>query len=286
MSHTLKLLHSGKVREVYAWGEDKIVLLATDRISAFDVILPDPIPDKGKCLTQMARYWFNSLPSHFKHHAVSYTPPPEWNKPEWAHRITIGKRTEPLLLECVVRGYLAGSGWKDYEKTGAVQGQLLPRGLKQADQLPEPLFTPTTKAQQGHDEYLTEEEARKHVGDAVYEEVKTKSLEIYRWAHDLAKKEGVILADTKFEFGYHDGELILIDEILTPDSSRFWPADEYHPGQDQKAFDKQFVRDYLLSLKDWDRQPPGPTLPPPIIEQTRARYQEAYERITGQKPTW
>lgn len=275
-----ELIHRGKVREVYAW-KDQLLLVASDRISAFDVILPDPIPEKGIALTQMSKYWFDRLPEDIVHHVISFDVPEGIDRPEWKGRITCCRRTQPMPIECVVRGYLAGSGWNDYKKTGKLQGFDLPAGMKESDKLPQPLFTPSTKAQEGHDEPLTEAQAREIVGDATYELLRDRSIRIYQWAHDQALKEGIIIADTKFEFGSCDDGVLLIDEILTPDSSRFWPQDLYQPGQGQPSFDKQYVRDYLLSLKDWDRQPPGPTLPPEVIAETRRKYLEAYERITG-----
>jgi phosphoribosylaminoimidazole-succinocarboxamide synthase len=278
----LELIHRGKVREVYSYGSD-LLLVASDRISAFDVILPDPIPGKGTTLTQMSRYWFEALPQSIPHHVISFEVPAGLDKPEWKGRITHCRRTKPMIIECVVRGYLAGSGWNDYRKTGKVQGFDLPSGLRESDRLPEALFTPSTKAQEGHDEPLTEIQARQVVGDSTYEVLKERSLQIYRWAHEHALKRGIIIADTKFEFGAVGDEVLLIDELLTPDSSRFWPAEAYEPGRGQTSFDKQYVRDYLLGLKDWNRQPPGPPLPPEIIRGTQAKYLEAYEKITGQK---
>jgi len=281
----LELIHRGKVRDVYAYGSD-LLLVASDRLSAFDVILPDPIPGKGINLTQMSRYWFEALHVSIPSHVLSFEVPVGLEKPEWKGRITHCRRTKPMAIECVVRGYLAGSGWNNYQKTGKVQGFALPVGMKESERLPEALFTPSTKAQEGHDEPLTEEGARQLVGDAMYELLKERSLRIYRWAHEHALERGIIIADTKFEFGMVGEEVLLIDELLTPDSSRFWPTENYGPGRGQASFDKQYVRDYLLGLKDWNRQPPGPVLPADIIRGTQAKYLEAYEKITGKKLDW
>ncbi|NJK92816.1 MAG: phosphoribosylaminoimidazolesuccinocarboxamide synthase [Blastochloris sp.] len=282
-----RLIHSGKVRDVYAYGEE-LLLVASDRLSAFDVILPDLIPGKGIALTQMSRYWFEALSDEMAHHVISFelTDELKETKPEWKGRTTRCRRSEPMPMECVVRGYLAGSGWKDYEQSGSVQGHALPLGMKESDRLPEPLFTPSTKAKEGHDEPLTEEQARRLVGDRDYELLRDRSLWIYRWAHERARERGIIIADTKFEFGRCGAEILLIDELLTPDSSRFWPLDDYEPGRAQASYDKQYVRDYLLGLKDWNRQPPGPSLSAELIAGTQARYGEAYERITGGRVWW
>jgi phosphoribosylaminoimidazole-succinocarboxamide synthase len=273
-------IHQGKVRDVYAWN-DTLLLVATDRISAFDVILPTPIPDKGIALTQLSRYWFDHLPDGIPSHVIGFELPGGLDRPEWRRRTTHCHRAEVVPLECVVRGYLAGSGWASYRETGAVQGHSLPAGLEESCQLPDPIFTPTTKAASGHDEPLTEDQARQHVGEEVYEQLKTMSLKLYRWAHQHALARGLIIADTKFEFGWIDGRLSLVDECLTSDSSRYWPQADYRPGGPQKAFDKQFVRDYLNSLPDWNRQPPGPELPEDVVATTRERYIEAYQIITG-----
>jgi phosphoribosylaminoimidazole-succinocarboxamide synthase len=275
------LLHQGKVRDVYAY-DGKLLLIATDRISAFDVILPNPIPDKGVALTQLSRFWFEQLPKNIPSHALSFDVPQGLVRPEWQGRITVCQRARTVPMECVVRGYLAGSGWNDYQRTGTVQGLPLAPGLQESERLPEPIFTPTTKAAAGHDQPLTEPAAIELVGDRLYAQLKELSLLIYGWAHEFARQRGIIIADTKFEFGHGaDGELMLIDELLTPDSSRFWPAALYEPGRGQPSFDKQFVRDYLSGLKDWDRQPPGPALPEAIIQGTRDKYLEAYALLTG-----
>jgi len=275
-----QLIHQGKVRDVYSWGED-LLLVASDRISAFDVVLPNPIPGKGIALTQMARFWFEKLSPICEHHVVSFNLPKDLHRPDWNYRTTWCRRAETVALECVVRGYLSGSGWVDYQKTGTVQGIQLPGGLKKSDRLPTPIFTPTTKASAGHDQPLTEAEARNLVGDQLYEQLRDLSLKIYQFGHDYAMERGIIIADTKFEFGWVDEALSLIDEVLTPDSSRFWPLESYQPGKAQPSYDKQFVRDYLLTLKDWDRQPPGPELPADVIEGTQSRYAQAYEKLSG-----
>jgi phosphoribosylaminoimidazole-succinocarboxamide synthase len=260
--------------------------VASDRISAFDVILPDPVPRKGIALTQLSKFWFDHLPADIPSHVIAFGLPPELNRPDWAHRTTWCRRAQGIPLECVVRGYLAGSGWADYTRTGTVQGCPLPPGLRESDQLPTPIFTPTTKATHGHDEPVTEAQARQLVGDALYEQLRDMSLRIYTWAHERARERGILIADTKFEFGWIDGRVALIDELLTPDSSRFWPADLYRPGGPQPSFDKQFVRDYLLGLAGWNRQPPGPPLPAAIVEKTCEKYIEAYERLSGAPFTW
>jgi len=275
-----QLIHQGKVRDVYSHGEH-LLLVATDRLSAFDVVLPDPIPDKGITLTQLSRFWFQRLPKEVNSHIVSFDVPADLSRPEWVNRITVCRRAQPIPLECVVRGYLAGSGWVDYQKTGTVQGITLPHGLLESSLLTDPIFTPTTKAQAGHDQPLTEAEASALVGPDLYFQLRELSIAIYCWAHAYALEHGILIADTKLEFGWIDGKITLIDELLTPDSSRFWPKDQYQPGRSQPSFDKQFVRDYLSSLKDWNRQPPGPRLPPDIIQGTRDKYLEAFRRLTG-----
>ncbi len=301
---TPTLTHRGKVRDVYS-DQESLYLVATDRISAFDVILPTLIPDKGKALTQLSRYWFEHLPAGISHHVIGFDNPFPSEFPGWAGRVTHCRQLKTVKVECVARGYLAGSAWVEYREHGTVQGLHLPDGLREAEKLPSPIFTPTTKADAGHDQPLTEREARQYLGDACFETIRDLTLRLYNWAHEHAAARGILIADTKLEFGTaHPSsrtsadaegagvnrpgvrnpgpeEFILIDEIFTSDSSRFWPADDYEPGRGQFSFDKQYVRDYLLSLKDWDRQPPGPELPDEIVEQTRARYFEVYERITG-----
>jgi phosphoribosylaminoimidazole-succinocarboxamide synthase len=276
-----KLIHQGKVRDVYAWG-DELLLIATDRISAFDVVMPTFIPGKGIALTQLSKFWFEYFNNKVSHHVIRFELPVDIDRPEWRYRVTHCRKAQVIPLECVVRGYIAGSGWKDYQKTGKIQGMDLPRGLKESTRLPQAIFTPTTKAIHGHDQPLTESAAIDVVGAEVYEHVKKLSLEIYNEAHDYALNQGIIIADTKFEFGFINDEIILIDEMLTPDSSRFWPVDQYEPGRSQPSFDKQYVRDYLLGLKDWNQQPPGPPLPDEIVQNTILKYKEAYTRLTGQ----
>src|SRR5215470_13044096 len=263
---------SGKVRELYALGPDRLLLVASDRISTFDVVLPTEIPDKGRVLTGLSAFWFAQTGTLVPNHLLALRAD---------GRSTECRRLEMLPIECVVRGYLAGSGWKDYLATGEVCGHRLPSGLVESQQLPEPIFTPATKAQTGHDENIDRAAAVQLVGEALYDEVEALTLELYRFVSERALERGIILADTKLEFGLNaDGRLVLADEAFTPDSARFWPADEYRPGGAQPSFDKQFVRDYCESL-GWDKTPPGPELPDAVVEGTRARYVEAFERIAG-----
>ncbi len=275
----------GKVRDIYDLG-DQILLVATDRISAFDWVLPSGIPDKGRVLTQISAFWFHLLdePSHLLSIDVDAMPlPAEADRGPLAGRSTLCRKTEVVPIECVVRGYLAGSGWKEYGQDGTVCGIRLPEGLSESAQLPEPIFTPATKAEQGeHDENISFERMVEVVGSELAEELRRRSLSIYQRAADYARERGILIADTKFEFGRVGDELLLIDEVLTPDSSRFWPADEYKPGRGQPSFDKQFVRDWLLST-DWDRNSPPPELPDDIAAKTRDKYVEAYERLTGER---
>ena len=275
----------GKVRDIYDAGDDHLLLVATDRISAFDVVLPDPIPDKGRMLTGLSSFWFDRTADLVPHHVVSTDtaafPPPFAGVPALAGRAMLVRKAKVVPMECVARGYLAGSGWTQYGATGAVCGVPLPAGLLESDRLPEPIFTPTSKAEAGHDLPLTPEEAVDLVGKGLFERLKELTLGIFQRLADTAASRGILLADTKFEFGFANAELILIDEVGTPDSSRFWPADGYVPGGAQPSFDKQFVRDHL-DRSGWDREPPAPTLPPEVVEGTRARYIEAYERITGE----
>ena len=285
MSLQDRLIGSGKVRELYDLGADGLLLVASDRISAFDVVLPDPIPQKGRVLTGMTLFWLERTADIVPNHLRGAWPgelPPEADTPELRGRAMLCERLEMLPVECVVRGYLAGSGWADYLATGAVSGHALPAGLEQAAPLPEPIFTPATKAERGsHDENITVQAARDLVGAETLAAVEAASIALYRRAAEHAATCGIILADTKFEFGYDaDGRLVLGDEVMTPDSSRWWPADEYRTGISPPSFDKQYVRDYLETL-DWDKTPPGPTLPDEVIEGTAARYVEAYERLTG-----
>lgn len=282
----VRKIKSGKVRDIFEVGE-YLLLVATDRISAFDVVMPNGIPNKGEVLTQISYFWFKKTESFQKNHLVGGPddPLPEVLKPYeriLARRSMLVKKCKPLAIECVVRGYLAGSGWKEYKYTQSVCGIKLPPGLQESSELPEPIFTPATKAETGHDENISFERACEIVGDDLALKARDASLRIYKFARDYARSRGIIIADTKFEFGICDGELILIDELLTPDSSRFWPADTYKPGKSQPSFDKQFVRDYLESL-NWNKQPPAPVLPPDIVEKTRQKYLEAYERLTGKK---
>lgn len=277
----LKKFRSGKVREVFDLGRE-LLFVASDRISAYDVVMPDGIPDKGRVLTQLSVFWFNFLKQQTRTHFISTDLGDLGKKyPELNGRSMIVQKTKPLPIECVVRGYLAGSGWKEYQKSGTVCGILLPSGLQESSELAQPIFTPSTKAEEGHDENISFEEAAKTIGTAKAEKVRDLAISVYATARAFARTKGIIIADTKFEFGETDeGTIILIDEVLTPDSSRFWPADQYKTGRGQPSFDKQFVRDYLETLT-WDKQPPGPRLPAEIIEKTRAKYLEAYEKIVG-----
>lgn len=281
-----RLRSRGKVRDVYEIG-DRILLVATDRLSAFDVVLPTPIPDKGRVLTQLSLFWFEKLRDVVPHHVISATEfPPELDRyrDQLEGRAMLCRRTDPILVECVVRGYLSGSGWKDYRKSGAVCGIDLPAGLRESDPLPEPVFTPATKAASGHDENISFGQAAAVVGLPMAERLRNTSLALYRQAAAYAEQRGIILADTKFEFGLANGDIVWIDEALTPDSSRFWPADTYTPGGPQPSFDKQFVRDYLERI-GWSKQPPAPELPPDVVAATTARYREAHRRLTGAELT-
>lgn len=282
---TLPLLSRGKVRDIYDLG-DSILIVATDRISAFDVVMPTPIPNKGKILTQLSAFWFDFFKDLTPHHLISTDVRsfPESCAPYrdlLEGRSMWVKKAKPLPVECIVRGYLVGSGWKDYRKTGAVCGIALPPGLRQAERLPEPLFTPSTKAAEGvHDENISFEQMAHLIGAASAARVRDLSLEIYKRGAAYALEKGIILADTKLEFGFLDGELLLIDEVLTPDSSRFWPADRYRVGENPESFDKQYLRDYLVD-SGWKDSDPPPELPPEVVENTTARYLEALERLTG-----
>ena len=280
----LKLLHRGKVRDIYKVGRH-LLIVATDRLSAFDVVLPTPIPGKGHILTQMSLFWFEKLKDLVPNHLVQadVTQFPEELKPfskSLEDRSMLVKEAKPLPVECIVRGYIVGSGWKDYLRTGSVCGIKLPEAMLESQQLPDAIFTPSTKADVGsHDENISFEQVRKLLGKDVAEKARDISIRLYKTAADYARERGVIIADTKFELGISGGELILIDEVLTPDSSRFWPAEDYSPGRSQPSFDKQFVRDYLESIS-WDKKPPGPELPVDIAEKTRQRYLEALRRLT------
>ena len=283
----IKKVRSGKVREIFDLG-DRLLFVASDRLSAFDVIMPNGIPRKGEVLTQISYFWFDQTKSFQPNHLLSRPgdPLPKELQPFAAQidrRYMLVKKCKPLAIECIVRGYLAGSGWKEYQKAQTVCGIKLPSGLKESSELPEPLFTPSTKAETGHDENISFEQAKKIAGDKIATQARDASIKIYNHARDYARKRGIIIADTKFEFGVDEsGTLILIDEVLTPDSSRFWPADQYAPGKSQPSFDKQFVRDYLETL-DWNKTPPGPKLPDDVVAKTTAKYLEAYERLTGKK---
>jgi len=278
----LKLRGRGKVRDIYELG-DCLLIIATDRLSAFDVVLPTPIPDKGCVLTQLSLFWFDKLADVVPNHILSAKNFDGELAPYAAAlegRAMLVRRTEPVPIECVVRGYISGSGWKDYQRTGAICGIPLPAGLRESDKLPEPIFTPSTKATTGHDENISFEETVSRVGKPLAERLRDTTLEIYKRAAEHAAARGIIIADTKFEFGLIGNELIWIDEALTPDSSRFWPASQYVPGKAQPSFDKQYVRDYLERI-GWNKQPPAPALPPDVVAGTREKYREAYQRITG-----
>jgi len=281
-----RLLNRGKVRDLYQ-ADGRLLIVATDRISAFDYILASGIPDKGRVLTQLSIFWFDFLkdvvPTHFLSANVEDFPAEfRAHGDQLEGRSMLVHRTEPAPIECVARGYLSGSGWKDYQKTGAVCGLKLPAGLRESDALPEPIFTPATKATSGHDVNISFDEVARTVGGALAEQLRSLTLEIYKRAADYARSRGILIADTKFEFGRLDGRTLLIDEVLTPDSSRFWAADAYQPGRAQASFDKQFVRDWL-EQSGWNKQPPAPALPREIVEATRERYLEAYRRLTGRE---
>ncbi|KJJ85532.1 phosphoribosylaminoimidazole-succinocarboxamide synthase [Candidatus Omnitrophus magneticus] len=285
----IPLLCQGKVRNVYDL-KNRLLLVASDRISAFDVIMKNGIPDKGKVLTKISEFWFNYTDDIVKNHIIScdidvivkeessLAPYKEILR----DRSMLVKKLKPLPIECIVRGYISGSGWKDYKNTGMISGIKLPLGLRESDKLEEPIFTPSTKAQSGHDENISQDSARKIVGDKVFEFIKEKSIAVYKKARDYGEKKGIIIADTKFEFGMEKNEIIIMDEALTPDSSRFWPRDEYNPGGAQKSFDKQFVRDYLEKI-NWDKTPPGPSLPIEIVQKTAEKYRDAYKILTGKE---
>jgi phosphoribosylaminoimidazole-succinocarboxamide synthase len=281
----LKLINRGKVRDIYDLG-DQLLIVATDRISAFDVVMPNPIPGKGIILTQISKFWFSFLESITPNHLISTEVkdfPPECRpyETELKDRSMLVKKTKPLPVECIVRGYLSGSGWKDYQATGSICGLALPTGMKESDRLDTPIFTPSTKAEIGnHDENVTMEEVRVLIGDELSDHLEKTSLAIYEKARLWGEKKGIIIADTKFEFGLLGDQCILIDEVLTPDSSRFWPQDQYQPGRGQVSFDKQFLRDYLETL-DWGKKPPAPELPQEIIEKTKAKYEEALRILTS-----
>jgi phosphoribosylaminoimidazole-succinocarboxamide synthase len=279
-------LRRGKVRDVYDLG-DRLLIVATDRLSAYDVVLPTGIPDKGRVLTALSLWWFDFLKGITPNHLITADtsrmgPAVQAQAPLLAGRTMLCRKAEVFPVECVIRGYLAGSGWREYKTSGTVCGLGLPSGLKQCDRLPEPIFTPATKAETGHDENISFERAKDMIGAAAATTLRDRSLAVYRKAAEYARRHGILIADTKFEWGEADGQILLVDEVLTPDSSRFWPADTYEPGRDQQSFDKQFVRNWLDTL-DWDRTPPGPVLPDDIVAKTRAKYVEAYERLTGKR---
>ncbi len=286
----LKLIARGKVRDIYEVSYDELLIVASDRLSAFDYVLPNPIPFKGQVLTQISSFWFDFfkdiVPNHLISDKIQEMGLPKNVTSEFGEylegRSMLVKRAKPFLVECVVRGYITGSGWKDYQKNGMVCGHKLPTGLLQCDKLPKPIFTPATKAESGHDENISFEEAAKIVGKKHAEELRQLSIDLYEKGADYAATKGILMADTKFEFGIYRDEIILIDEVLTPDSSRFWPKNVYEPGHDQPSYDKQIVRNYLLDIK-WNQKPPAPELPEAIVEKTSASYREIYERLTGKK---
>ena len=281
----IKLHSRGKVRDVYEVGDDQLLVVATDRLSAFDVVMTEGIPDKGRVLTQLSVFWFNLfrdvVPSHFISANVDEYPPDLRRfADQLGGRSMLVKKAKPFPVECVARGYLAGSGWKDYRASGAVCGVKLPAGLTESARLARPIFTPATKAQTGHDENITWEQTVECIGQAAAEKLRDHTLNLYAKAREYAEQRGILIADTKFEWGLRGNEIILIDEVLTPDSSRFWPKEGYAPGKSQPSFDKQFVRDYLESLK-WNKQPPPPHLPPEVVERTSEKYRDAYRLLTG-----
>ncbi len=280
----IPLYARGKVRDIYDLG-DRLLIVATDRISAFDYVLPTGIPRKGEVLTQLSLFWLEFLQDLCPNHLVTadveaYPDPLPKFRDQLDRRSMLVRRARMLPIECVARGYLAGSGWKEYQQSGTVCGIPLPAGLRESDQLPEPIFTPATKAASGHDENISFDQVVALVGGNIAEQLRDLTLKLYKRAAEYARQRGIIIADTKFEFGLIDGQIILADEVLTPDSSRFWPADQYQPGRPQPSFDKQYVRDYLESIR-WNKQPPPPELPPEVVENTTAKYLEAYQRLTG-----
>ncbi len=286
----LPLLHRGKVRDVFDVGDGRLLMVASDRVSAFDVILPQPIPRKGEVLTQITAWWLDSLRGVIDHHLMSSDPDEiadqvpalRESREAWARRSMLVHRTEPVLVECVVRGYVSGSAWKEYRTSGTLAGEPLPEGLVESQKLPTPIFSPATKAHTGHDENIPFSGVVERVGDSEANRLRDLSFTIYEHGATIAQEHGIILADTKFEFGHHaDGRLLLIDEVLTPDSSRFWPADLYQAGQGQPSLDKQPVRDFLDGLADWDKSPPPPDLPDHVVHETTGRYLEIFRRLTG-----
>lgn len=282
-SEELPHIYSGKVRDIYDAGDGRLLMVTSDRLSAFDVVMAEPIPDKGRVLTAMSAFWFEQFGSLVGSHLLSTSladVPASARKLEWEGRIMLCRRAEMLPIECIVRGYLTGSAWKEYRTSGTMHGQVLPEGLLESSKLPEPVFTPSTKAAEGHDENISFEAAVELIGPELAERARSVSIELYTRGAEWAAERGILIADTKFELGLIDGELVLADEVLTPDSSRFWPAADWQPGSTPPSFDKQPVRDYLDGL-DWDKQSPAPPLPAEVVDTTSARYIDAYERITG-----
>jgi phosphoribosylaminoimidazole-succinocarboxamide synthase len=286
----LDLLHRGKVRDVYAVDPDTLLMVASDRVSAFDVVLPQPIPYKGEVLTLITAWWLEQLEDRVPHHLVAVHPDaivdryPSLapSRELWERRAMLVRRTQPVLIECVVRGYISGSAWKEYSRSGTLAGEPLPKGLVESQRLDPPIFSPATKAQQGHDENITFGQVVESIGSDLARRLRDLSLEIYAYGRDVAGQRGIILADTKLEFGFAPGgELLLIDEVLTPDSSRFWPKESYQLGRGQPSLDKQPIRDYLDGLADWDKTPPPPDLPPDVVEATSERYRDVFRRLTG-----
>ena len=283
MTDALPHIYSGKVRDIYDAGDGRLLMVTSDRLSAFDVVMAEPIPDKGRVLTAMSAFWFEQFRDVVGSHLLSTRLedlPTGARKPEWEGRVMLCRRAEMLPIECIVRGYLTGSAWKEYRTSGTMHGTALPEGLLESSRLPEPVFTPSTKADEGHDENISFERAVELVGAEMAERARSLSIDLYTRGAEWAAERGILIADTKFELGVVDGELVLADEVLTPDSSRFWPADGWQPGATPPSFDKQPVRDYLDGL-DWDKQPPPPPLPDEVVSTTSARYIDAYERITG-----
>ena len=284
---SLPRLGKGKVRDIYGVGNDKMLIVASDRLSAFDVVLPNPIPDKGRVLNEMANFWFERLGHVIANQLTGIDPESvvaENEKPQVRGRSVVVKKLKPLPIEAVVRGYIIGSGWKDYQKSGKICGIELPKGLRQAEKLPQPIFTPATKAEEGHDENISFAQVEKMIGAQTAAKVRDIAIRLYKEAADYAATKGIIIADTKFEFGLDsENELVLIDEVLTADSSRFWPADSYRVGISPPSFDKQYVRDYLETITSWDKTPPAPKLPEDVIARTSQKYRDALERLTGRK---
>ena len=283
MTDVLPHIYSGKVRDIYDAGDDRLLMVTSDRLSAFDVVMAEPIPDKGRVLTAMSAFWFETLDGIVGSHLLSTSLddcPPAARRDDWQGRVMLCRKAEMLPIECIVRGYLTGSAWKEYRTEGTMHGQQLPADLLESSQLPEPVFTPSTKAAEGHDENISFAAAVDLIGTDLAERARAVSIELYTRGAEWAAARGILIADTKFELGLIDGELVLCDEVLTPDSSRFWPAEAWEPGRTPPSFDKQPVRDYLDGL-DWDKQPPPPPLPADVVATTSARYIDAYERITG-----